>query len=276
VTSDILLALAGNENLLPEHADALIATGDPAVLLELVREQRLTVAQTDLLARRPDLVPALVASGNLPLDRIGDDPVLMLAGVGRADEVREWLPRLAACPDVEVRRGLAAHAGERADIADLIADDADCAVAVGAATLYDLPAAIAARLTPRPEACVRVALAGNEHAPGPFLAGLVAGAPIRPCPHWTDTAAAEREVLSRAVANASTPVGAVEPLLADPGLAEAVARRTDLPAAAYERLVALEIPAVTRRVATNWAAPAPACCVACSTATTATGGRWCS
>nr|BFE57716.1 hypothetical protein GCM10020063_022420 [Dactylosporangium thailandense] len=138
----VLLAMAGNPALLPEHVDALIAIGDPDVLLEVAREQRLTLAQTGRVAGygQRDLALALVQAGNLPVERISrDDPWAMLAGIGRADAPDEWLTLLASWPDPVVRRALGVHAMERPDIAVLVADDADCSVAACAAQLYELP-----------------------------------------------------------------------------------------------------------------------------------------
>ncbi|MFG2045332.1 hypothetical protein [Dactylosporangium sp. NPDC048998] len=260
----ILLAMAGNPALLPEHADALIAIGDPDVLLEVAREQHLSLAQTDRLAGygQRELALALVQAGNLPVERIPrDDPWAMLAGIGRADAPDEWLSLLASWPDPAVRRALGVHATERSDIAVLVADDADCSVAACAAQLYELPNELGGRLAQRAESCVRVALGSNLHVSAATLAELITDGgrpPMRPCPHWPDLALALREVRTRVAGNPSTPLDAVVPFVTepDPAMALALARRSDLPDGVYDSLVAMRDPQITIRVAMNWAVPA--------------------
>lgn len=260
----ILLAMAGNPTLLPAHVDALIAIGDPDVLLEAGREQRLTLAQTDRLAGygQRELTLALVQSGNLPVERISrDDPWAMLARIARVDAPDEWLTLLASWPDPVVRRALGRHAMERPDIAVLVADDADCSVAACAAQLYELPDELGGRLAQRAESCVRVALASNLRVSAATLAELVTEGgrpPMRPCPHWPDLASAVHEVRTRASGNPATPLDAVMPFAAgpDPAMARALARRPDLPEEVYDRLAATADPQITFRVAVNWAVPA--------------------
>jgi hypothetical protein len=236
---------------------------DPALSRELAREQRLTSAQTGMLAGsgQRDILVALIESGNLAMEQIpGDDPWALLAAVDRADAPDDLLLRLAAWPDTAVRLALGARAPERLDVAQLLADDEDCSVAMSAARLWELPEKLALQLSRRTEACVRVTLASNMHAPGGLLADLIGhgGEPsMSPCPHWRNAAAAMREVRRQAAGNPATPVAAVESLTADPDpvLALALASRADLRDETYERLVALREHDVMVRVAINWAAP---------------------
>ena len=260
----ILLALAGNRALLPEHIDALLARNDPELSRELAREQRLSSAQIDRLAGsgRRDILVALIESGSLGVERIpNDDPWTLLAAIDRADAPDDLLPRLANWPDTAVRLALGEHASERPDIAQLVAADENCLVAAHAARLWKLPEKLALRLSGRAEACVRAALAANIHTPGVILAGLICDGgepPTIPCPHQSDTAAATREVRLLAAGNPATPVAAVEPLAVrpDPVLALALARRSDLRDETYRHLLELHDHSVMARVAMNWAAPA--------------------
>jgi hypothetical protein len=261
--SPILLALAGNPALLPEHVDVLTAMGDPALSRELASEQRLTSAQTDLLvgSGQRDILVALIESGNLAMERIpGGDPWALLAAIDRADAPDDLLLRLASWPDTAARLALGARASERLDVAQLVADDGECSVAASAARLWELPEKLALQLSRRTEACVRVTLASNKHAPGNILADLIGHGgepPMSRCPHWPDAVAAMREVRRQAAGNPGTPVAAVEPLTVepDPVLALALAIRADLSDETYERLVALRDHDVMVRVAMNWAAP---------------------
>jgi hypothetical protein len=260
----ILLALAGNSALLPEHVDAVIAAGDAAVLRELAREQHLTLAQTARLAGygQREIVLALIESGNMPVERIpAADPWAMLAAIGRADAPAAWWPLLASWPDVTVRRTLGEYAAERVDVAQLVAGDQDCSVAACAAGLWELPDDLAVRLARRTQACIRVALASNHRAPGPILADLIDNGgqpPMNPCPHWPDAATVLREIRRLAAGNPNTPREAVAPFTAQPdaALALALAGRVDLPDEIYDNLVALQDKDVTVRIAMNWAAPA--------------------
>ncbi|GGN26589.1 hypothetical protein FHR83_005060 [Actinoplanes campanulatus] len=259
----ILLALAGNRALLPEHIDALLAINDPELSREVAREQRLTSAQIDRLAGsgQRDILVALIESGNLAVERIpNDDPWALLAAVDRGDAPDDLLHRLATWPDAAVRLALGEHASERLDIAQFVADDEDCSVAACAARLWELPEKLALRLSRRAEGCVRAALASNIHAPGVILAGLIGdeGEPgTIPCPHRPDTAAVMREVRLLAAGNPATPVGVVEPLTVgpDPTLALALAYRSDLRDETYRHLLELRDHNVIARVAMNWAAP---------------------
>ncbi|GAA4253829.1 hypothetical protein GCM10022255_056170 [Dactylosporangium darangshiense] len=262
---EILLALAANPALLAEHIDVLIATADPEVLQELALEQRLSSAQlTALSARGHRAVQlALIESGNLPAGQVSrDDPWALLAGIDRADASADWLPLLASWPDAQVRLALGASImkRDRADIAELLAGDDDCAVAARATELYDLPELLARRLYQRTEACVRVALAGRPHAPAQLLAELMSTgglSALEPCPHSTDLATALRDLRLAAAGNHATPVEAILPFITelDPAMALAVAHRRDLPAATYAKLVALNEPQITGMVASNSATP---------------------
>ncbi|GAB1644082.1 hypothetical protein [Krasilnikovia sp. MM14-A1259] len=259
----ILLALAGNRALLPEHIDALLAMNDPALSREVAREQHLTPAQIDRLAGsgQHGILVALIESGSLAVERIpNDDAWALLAAIDRADAPDDLLPRLASWPDTAVRLALSEHASERPDIAYLVADDENCSVAACAARLWELPEKLALRLSARAEACVRATLASNVHAPGVLLAGLICngGEPRTiPCPHRPDNAAATREVKLVAAGNPATPVAAIEPLAVrpDPALALALASRSDLRDETYRHLLELHENSVTARVAMNWAAP---------------------
>ncbi|GAA0454996.1 hypothetical protein Aca07nite_68590 [Actinoplanes capillaceus] len=230
---------------------------------EVAQRDDLSAAQIDRLAGsgQRDILVALVESGNLPVERIpGDDPWALLAAVGRADAPDDLLPRLANWPDPAVRLALGEHASERADIAYLVADDEDCAVAACAARLWELPEKLALLLYGRAEACVRTALASNIHAPGAILADLIrnGGEPrITPCPHQPGNAAVTREVRLLAAGNPATPVAAVEPLAARPDStwAPTLARRSDLSDETYRHLLELHDHYVMASVAANWAAP---------------------
>jgi hypothetical protein len=260
----ILLALAGNPALPAEQVDALVATGDLAVQRVLAREQRLTSAQVDLLAACGDreVLAALIESGNLPVERVPrDDPWALLAGIERADAPGEWLERLGSWPDTAVRQALGEHTLERLDIAQMVADDADCAVAAYAGRLWELPEELAVRQYGRTEACIRIALAASMHAPSQLLAALITtggSPPMDPCPHWPDASAAMHEMRRAAAGNPASPSAAIEQLTAepDPATALALAGRADLPGKTFDRLVALQDQAVTMRIAMNWATPA--------------------
>ncbi|RKE05469.1 hypothetical protein C8E86_0267 [Catellatospora citrea] len=186
---------------------------------------------------------------------------MVLAGIDRADASEDWLRVLASWPNIGVRQALAAHAAERRDIAEVLAGDEVCSVAACAAQLWELPEELALRLADRTEACVRVALASSWHAPPRILAELIArggSPPLHPCPHSPDDVAALRDVRLAAAGNQATPVAAVGPFAIewDPLMALALAGRPDLAEETYDRLVALQDPQVTDRVAINWAAPA--------------------
>ncbi|MFI5495211.1 hypothetical protein [Actinoplanes sp. NPDC051859] len=130
--SPILLALAGNPALLPEHIDALVATSDPELSRVVAREQRLSPAQFDRIAGsgNRDILVALIESGNLAVERIpNDDPWALLAAIDRIDAPVDLLARLASWPDTEVRLALGEHASERRDVAQILADDECCSVA---------------------------------------------------------------------------------------------------------------------------------------------------
>ncbi|WIM92535.1 hypothetical protein ACTOB_004478 [Actinoplanes oblitus] len=260
----ILLALAGNRALQPEHIDALLAMNDPDLSREVAREQRLSSAQIDRLAGsgQRDILVALVESGSLAVERIpDDDPWALLATIGRADAPDDLLPRLASWPDPAVRLALGEHASERADIAYLVANDEDCSVAACAARLWELPEKLALLLSGRAEACVRTALASNIHAPGTILADLIrnGGEPgTTPCPHQPgDAAAVTRQVRLLAAGNPASPVAAVEPLAARPDSTWALtlARRSDLSDETYRHLLELHDHDVMASIAANWAAP---------------------
>jgi hypothetical protein len=140
---------------------------------------------------------------------------------------------LASWPDIAVRLALGDHASARLDVAQL-ADDKNCSVAASTAHLWELPQKPALRLSRRAEACVRVALASNMHAPGAILADLIEHGgwpPMCPCPHWPDAVAAMCEVRRLAAGNPATPVAAVERLIAEPEpvFALALTSRADLP-----------------------------------------------
>jgi hypothetical protein len=259
----ILLALAGNAALLPEHIDALLATNDLELSREVAREQRLSSAQIDRLvgSGNRDILVVLIESGNLAVERIpNDDPWALLAAIDRIDAPEGLLARLASWPDIEVRLALGEHARERRDVAQILADDEDCSVAACAARLWELPEKLALRLSRRTEACIRLALASNPHTAGAILADLIdhGGEPsMSPCPHWPDISAAMSELRLRAAGNSATPSAAIEPLTAgpDPVLASALAGRSDLSDETYQRLVGLHGHDVIARVAMNWAAP---------------------
>jgi len=180
--------------------------------------------------------------------------------IDRDDIPDDLLPRLATWPDTAVRLALGAHAAERPDIAQLLADDEDCSVAACAARLWKLPEKLAVRLAGRAEACVRAALASNMHAPGVILAGLICngGEPETiPCQHRPDTAAVVSEVRLLTAGNPATPAAAVEslPVGPDPTLALALACRSDLRDETYRHLLELRDHNVIARVAMNWATP---------------------
>ncbi|NUT20434.1 MAG: hypothetical protein HOV77_14710 [Hamadaea sp.] len=259
----ILLALAGNSALRPEHVDELIAVNDLAVLRELASEQRLTPAQVELLAAggHRDVVEALIRSGRLAVEQVRSDvPWMLLAGIDRPDAPDDWLQVLASWPDPTVRRALGDHVLERLDIAAVLADDPICSVAACATRPWELPEELALRLAARPEACIRVALASSLHAPARILADLIehgGSPPMSPCPHWPDGSAAAEELCRVVAGNPTTPVDAVAPYMItlNPQIASALAGRPDLAEEAYGRLLALQNDEVTGRVATNWAAP---------------------
>jgi hypothetical protein len=260
---ETLLLLAEHPALPAQDIAALIEGADPKVQLVLARRPHLTPAQVAGLTARGDraVFLALVKSGHVPAQQVPrDDPEALLAGIERADAPAEWLRLLVSWPDPLVRRALAEHAADRADIAWIVAGDADCSVAAGAATLWELPEDLATRLAARTEACVRIALAVRPHAPRWLLAELLTtgGSPASlGCPHRPDPADALREVRLAAAGNDATPAEAVAPFAAEPDLAMArvLARRRDLPPGTYDQLVALGDHATSAYVAFNSATP---------------------
>jgi hypothetical protein len=229
----ILTELADNPSFPPAHVDLLLATGRHEILL------------------------AVVGAGTLAPHRVPTgDPWALLAGLRRRDAPPEWATRLAAWPDVEVRRALGEYAEshERLDIADLVAGDEDCAVVAGAAGVPAFPGDLMQRLVARTEACIRAVLARNPHVAPTLLVDLLGGRlETTPCPH-----AHVSKVRANAAANESTPLEAVLPWCAapDPELALILAHRRDLPADVYERFAESGSREVRSGVASNPAAPA--------------------
>src|SRR5690242_9259392 len=82
----VLRNLASNPALRPEHIDALIAHGDPDVLLELHVQPELTPGQLDALvaAGGRQAFLELIRFGAMPPERIPeDDPLAQLAAFAR-------------------------------------------------------------------------------------------------------------------------------------------------------------------------------------------------
>ncbi|MFC8720541.1 hypothetical protein [Kitasatospora sp. NPDC057198] len=270
----VLRNLASNPALRPEHIDALIAHGDPDVLLELCRQPELTPGQLDALEAacgRPALLD-LIRFGAMPADRIpADDPSAQLAALGRPDPTGARISRLTACPAAEVRRGLAKSIGHDYDIAEntltgerraailTLAQDPDCAVASATVRLLEDLGEPHARH--RTEACVRTAVALST-TDSEVLRGLLTvdgPTPLTPCPHHPDPDAALADLRRSAIGNQLAPPDAVEELLDAtwPTFAvPAAGYRSGLRPETYQRLIALGDPQVTARVAGNTGAPA--------------------
>ncbi|GLW75403.1 hypothetical protein Kpho02_77000 [Kitasatospora phosalacinea] len=269
----VLRNLASNPALRPEHVDALIAHGDPDVLLELRLQPELTPGQLGALVatggRQAFL--DLIRSGAMPTDRIPeDDPLAELAAFGRPDPAGRRISRLLACPSVEVRCGLAENIGHDYDIAEntltserraailTLAQDLDCAVV--AATVRLLEDLGEPQTRHRTEACVRIALALST-TDGEVLRSLLIAdgpAPLTPCPHHPEPAAALTELRRTAIGNRLAPAEAVEELLDAtwPALAvPAASYWSGLRPETYQRLTALGDPQITARVAGNRGAP---------------------
>ncbi|MGW2400918.1 hypothetical protein ACWCYY_30590 [Kitasatospora sp. NPDC001664] len=248
----VLRTLASSRALGPEHIDALIDHGDPDVLSELCRRSDLTPRQLDALVADGGRAAflALVRSGAMPEERIpADDPEAQLAAVGRPDPAGAGAARLADRPVTE----------ERSATLRILAGDPDCAVAAAAVRLLEEVGVPDTRR--RPEACVRIAIAGTT-ADGETLRGLLAvdgPPPLVPCPHRPDPDAALAELRSAAVRNRHAPADAVEELLDAtwPALAaQAAACWAGLRPETYERLLGLDDPRVTAAVAGGRGTPA--------------------
>jgi hypothetical protein len=269
----VLRNLASNPALRSEHIDALIAHGDPDVLLDLRLQPELTPEQLDVLVATGgrEAFLDLIRSGAMPADRIPeDDPWAQLAAFNRPDPAGDRIGRLTACPAVEVRHGLAECIGDDYDIAEntltgerraamlTLAQDPSCVVA--AATVRLLEALGEPHARHRTEACVRIALALFT-TDGEVLRGLLTAdgpAPLTPCSHHPDPVAALTELRRTAIGNRLSPADAVEELLSTtwPALTiPAAGYWGGLRPEIYRRLAALGDPQVTARVAGNRGAP---------------------
>ncbi|MFI9787972.1 hypothetical protein ACIHEI_31355 [Kitasatospora sp. NPDC051984] len=272
---DVLQSLAGNPALLPEHIDTLIAHGDPGVLSALCDQPELTPGQLDALlaAGGREAFLRLITSGAMPRERIpGDDPQALLAAVDRPDMPGDTILRLATCQDADVRRALAQYVLHHYDWNETLTDDRlaailaltqdpDCSVATPILWVaedltedFGEPHGLHARA--RTEACARIALASST-GDEPLLRAMLAtdGPPaLTPCPHHPDPDAALYELRHAAIGNWRAPADAVEHLLDAtwPALAAPAAGYWNgLSAETYHRLLALDEPGVTGRVAMN-------------------------
>ncbi|MFG2697345.1 hypothetical protein [Kitasatospora sp. NPDC048407] len=143
-----------------------------------------------------------------------------------------------------------------------LAQDPDCSVAVPMVRVAgDRGKTVCPQARARTEPCVRIALAAFT-ADEQFLHAMPSTdgpAPLTPCPHRPDPDAALAEIRRAAIGNWRAQADAVEELLDATWPALAVPA-TDywngLSAETYARLLALDAPEVTGRVAVNQGTPA--------------------
>lgn len=241
----LLSHLARNPALPSALVDRMIGLADAMVCLEIAGRDDLTPEQVRSLLALDDstVVSVLLEKGRVePADVSLANPSVALVVAGRPDADPAVVRALAAHPDSEVRARLPEWAAALPpDVIDLLAHDPDDEVVAELVIFHALPSDLAAALSGHPSFAVRRALAVSKHTPPQVLTAL--------------SAEADDDMAYALACNPATPAATAASLMAHPSAHNALARRTDLPAAVYEQLA--DDPRVGHWLATNPAVPLP-------------------